>query len=103
MARVLDSGRYDLALYSLFLKWRSVYQKDYYGMSNTSEIPNDKYNKKRWGVVRVIEQYVEKNPGDAWAKRQIQLLMDLPIIERGNINLPAGNTNLLHFAALFGE
>ena len=103
MTKILNNGKYNLALYALFTKWRTVYQKDYYGMSSMAEIPNDEYNQKRWNVVRVIQKYLEKNPGDMWARAQIVLLMGIPIIERGSPDSPMSNTNLFHCVNLFGH
>ena len=67
-------------------------------MSNMSEIPNDEYDRKRWSIVEIIEQYLEKHPDDAWAKTQISLLMELPIIERGGL---MGNSEINDAADLF--
>ncbi len=102
MTKILNNGKYNLALYDLFTKWRTVYQNDYYGMSSVAEIPNDEYNQKRWILVHVIERYLKRNPGDMWAKTQIRLLMDFPIIGRGSPDAPMSNTNLFHRVNLFG-
>lgn len=99
LSNFLNSGQYSPRLYKIFEQWRTLEQFSSHGASNWSVIPNEKYIKKRWMVVRNIEKYLENNPDNSWAKWQIALLMDLPIIQRGD---PFGNTNIRHWAALFG-
>ena len=96
IVKVFQKKEYDLALYDLFEKWRSVEQRLNHGMSNTSEMPNKEYDQERWNIAQVILKHLEHYPNDQWANIQLMLLMDLPIIERGNPNSPMGNTNLLY-------
>ena len=63
ITNILDRNEYSPVLYDLFEKWRALYQEYNHGMSNMSDIPNDEYDKKRWGIVKIIEEYLEKNPG----------------------------------------
>lgn len=97
--QVFEKKEYDLALYDLFEKWRSIEQRLNYGKSNTSEIPNKVYDQKRWHIAQVIQKHLEHHPDDQWANIQLRLLMDLPIIERANPGSPMGNTNLFYRAS----
>ena len=96
MDQVFQKKEYDLALYDLFEKWRTVEQRLNHGVSNTSEIPNKEYDQERWDIAQVILKHLAHHPDDQWANTQLILLMDLPIIERGNPNSLMGNTSLFH-------
>ena len=67
-------------------------------MSNMSSIPNQEYNIKRWRVIETIHDYLDRNPKDAWANRQVKSLLAIPNITRGG---DMGNDNLLHWANLY--
>lgn len=97
---ILSKGEYSPGLYEVFYKWRTTTQAMYHGMSNLSSIPNKEYNKRRWEVIRVIKDYLARNPEDAWAKAQEDLLWDLSNIQRGG---PMGNDNLIHWGILYGN
>ena len=58
ITNILDRNEYSPVLYDLFEKWRALYQEYNHGMSNMSDIPNDEYDKKRWGIVKIIEEYL---------------------------------------------
>ena len=60
---------------------------------NMPDIPNKKYNEKRWRTVQIIKQYLKSNPDDIWAKSQVDLLLNLPNIQRGGA---FGNEGLMH-------
>ena len=97
---ILNKDKYDLSLSDLFLKWRTLYQNDYYGQSSRAEIPNDEYNQRRWGIVRVMAKYLKKYPDDRWARTQMIRLIELPNIDRGSPDLPMYNTNFLNLVNL---
>ncbi len=94
------SGNYSPKLYRIFEQWRTLKQSFYNGESNLSVIPNQEYINKRWKAAQNVEKYLENNPDDIWAKRQIVMLMRLPIIRRGG---SFGNTNLQYWTMLFGN
>ncbi|MCF7887675.1 MAG: hypothetical protein K9L76_00195 [Candidatus Omnitrophica bacterium] len=98
--KLLDKKNYYPNLYLIFLQWRTLDQYYNHGSSNWSEIPNDKYIKKRWQVANTIMNYMSKNPDDKWAKVQLIFLMDLPIIKRGG---DYGNSNMFHWGGLFTD
>ena len=88
---VVDSEIYSPVLFEGFEKWRAREQFMNYGSSNTSEIPNKEYNRKRWKLVKVIKKYLITHPGDRWATAQIDLLLAMPNIGRSG---DYGNDNL---------
>jgi len=94
----LKKKQYSPKLSEIFITWRTKYQLYYHGASNWSIIPNDEYIEMRWHVVKTIEEYLDKNPEDKWAKAQIIDLMSIPIIQRGG---RFGNTNLNFAVKLF--
>jgi hypothetical protein len=95
MEGVLDSGRYSPMLVKTFIDWRMRTQILFYGISNMSEIPNWKYNLKRWQVIRTIRKHLKANPSDSSAARQAGILLSLENIGRGG---PFGN-NVLNYLA----
>jgi hypothetical protein len=98
LAEIIESGRYSPVLYEVFYKWRTTEQQFNHGMSNMSAIPNKDYNEKRRQVIQTIKKYLADNPADAWARTQLDLLWDLPNIQRGG---PYGNDNLIHWGMLY--
>ena len=100
LAGILESGRYSPVLYEAFYKWRTIEQQFHHGMSNMSAIPNKEYNEKRRQAIEVVKKHLSENPGDAWARLQLDALWDLPNIQRGG---PFGNDNLLHWEMLYGD
>lgn len=100
LSKILHNNEYSPVLYEAFYKWRTSVQSFYHGMSNMSEIPNKKYNEKRWVAVQIIRQYLTTHPNDQWAKAQADLLLSLPNIERGGT---MGNLNLNHWGALYTD
>ena len=96
----MDQNEYSPVLYDIFFTWRSNYQGLYNGMSNSSEIPNAKYNEKRYQVYRTLKKYSREHPDDKRAKEQIALLINLPNIERGGA---FGNSALVDFGMSHSE
>jgi len=99
LSDTLDSPAYSPVLYEAFYRWRTRTQTHWHGMSNMSNIPNKKYNKKRRQAIQTIKQYLKINPDDKWAKTQISLLLTLPNIGRGGA---FGNDNLKYEYMLSG-
>jgi len=95
LAEIINSNEYSSVLLKAFERWRSLYQDKNYGPSNQSNIPNDWYNRKRWGLVKVIKEYIKQHPDDVWAKEQSNALLNSPNINRG---ATFGNYNLLYYA-----
>ena len=97
---LIEKKTYYPNLYLIFYQWRTLDQYFSHGASNWSEISNDEYISKRWLVANTIKDYISTNPDDKWAKFQLAVLMDLPIIQRGD---PYGNTNMRHWGMLFTD
>ncbi len=93
LSEILDSRIYSPVLFDAFCRWRTQKQFFWHGMSNRSDIPNYKYNLKRWKVVQTIRRYLKTNHDD-WAEAQANLLLALPNIARGSF---FGNDNLSHW------
>ena len=90
---VLESDTYSPDLAQAFLQWRRQMQTDYFGMSNHSEIPNWEFNQMRFRVVATVRRQLRTDPGDAWAWRQLEILLGLDNIARGGL---VGNSNLFY-------
>ena len=100
LVEIVESNSYSPILYEAFYKWRTIEQQYNHGMSNMSAIPNKEYNVKRWQMIQTVKKYLLKNPTDKWAQTQIDLLWDLPNIQRGG---PYGNDNLIHWGILYTD
>lgn len=98
LKEAVDSERYSPLLYDAFLRWRTAVQAVDYGMTNTSLIPNMEYNKKRWQLIGVIRKYLADHPDDNWAINQINMLINLPNVERAG---QYGNSNLSYYSMLY--
>jgi len=97
---IVDGERYSPVLFEAFLKWRTLTQAHYHGVSNYSDIPNWQYNQKRLHVLKVIQKHLSENPDDVWAQYQKDALVFFPNIKRGGM---AGNTNLTLWGLLYAE
>jgi len=86
----------------LFLQWRTLKQTFENGLSNWSGIPNDQYIKVIWGLAQSLEKYIEANPDDRWAKLQLLLLMDTPLIERWRSDYQFGSSVAIDHYNLWG-
>jgi len=84
--------KYSPNIQRIYLQWKVIKQFTSHGLSNWSEIPNDEYIAVLWDLVRPVEQYVETHPDDKWAKLQLLLLMDAPLIYRWPENYQYGNS-----------
>ena len=77
--------------------WRGLYQGCFHGMSNSSEIPNAFYEKKRKEVTAVIITHLLENPDDIVAVEQLRYLAWSPCITRGG---QYGNSALMEWDRL---
>jgi len=93
---------YSPLIQRLFLQWRTLKQTFENGLSNWSGIPNDQYIKVMWGLAQSLEKYIEANPGQHWAKLQLLLLMDTPLIERWRSDYPYGSSVAIDHYNLWG-
>ena len=98
LTAIVESDMYSPVLYEAFYKWRTMTQMLDHGMSNSSEIPNQDYNAKRWHVIQTTKKYLADHPGDVWARTQLDRLWFLPNIQRGG---SMGNDNLIHWGILY--
>ena len=98
LAKILDDGRYSPVLTEAFLRWRTAQQSYWHGVSNYSEIPNREYNLRRFALIAVIRDHLRQDPGDSWARRQLETLALAPNIGRG---YPLGNTALRELGVWF--
>lgn len=57
----LEQKKYSIYLFEAWLKWRLVTQQHIYGISKTSDIPNNEYDKMREQVGLTILDYITKN------------------------------------------
>ncbi|HNX91802.1 MAG TPA: hypothetical protein PKY78_09235 [Candidatus Omnitrophota bacterium] len=97
--KFLDRKQYSPILYKIFVQWRTFNQLFMNGASNWSHIPNEEYDEKRMQIVETIRNYAKNNRQDEWAPCQMVLLMDIPIITRGD---PYGNSVLRDWAVESG-
>ena len=91
----ISRKNYSPRIQKIYLQWRTLKQSFDNGVSNWSEIPNDKYVEALWELAQSIERYLQTHPGDAWAKYQLLLLMDTGLIERFTSNSAFGNSAII--------
>ncbi len=99
---ILDSRKYSLYLFEAWLKWRAVTQMEVGGMSNTSNIPNDEYDKVREQAANVILEQIAKHEEDEMAINQFLLLATHDMIKRYGA-YPLGNQGVLEYLELFHD
>ncbi|MFA5146809.1 MAG: hypothetical protein WC515_05530 [Candidatus Omnitrophota bacterium] len=98
----INRKQYTPQIQRIYLQWRTLEQSYNNGASNWSTMPNDHYNEVLLGVAEAIERHIDQHPDDYWAKYQLLLLMDTPIIERWGRGYQYGNTMALDYAFLNG-
>lgn len=98
----VNRKQYAFLIQRLYLQWRTLEQMQNNGASNWSNVPNDQYNQVLWGLVESIEKHIDQHPDDSWAKYQLLLLMDTPMIERFPVDYPYGNSVAVDYAFLNG-
>lgn len=84
----------------LFLQWRTATQMWFYGSSNRSHIPYDKYFRQRYKIVKILVNEMQQNPENIIARKQLWNMLTVPVIERGGL---LGNTNLIFWGQLFDD
>lgn len=98
----INRKQYAPQIQRIYLQWRTLEQSYNNGASNWSTMPNDHYNEVLWGIAEAIEKHIDQYPDDYWAKYQLLLLMDTPIIERWGRGYQYGNTMAVDYAFLSG-
>lgn len=99
---ILDQKKYSIYLFEAWLKWRLVNQQHIYGISKTSDIPNNLYDKLRREVALTILDYISKNDKDEMAINEFLLIATHPIVLRFG-DYPYGNQNTVEFHETFDE
>ena len=97
--RIMSKGTYSPLLFEAWRKWRAIKQLDY-GVSRTSEIPNDLYDKERLRLMGVILEHIRKAPTDEWAYMQFFSFNEYEIIHRFG-DYPYGNQSAMERSELF--
>lgn len=98
---ILDQYKYSIYLFESWLKWRTVTQQNN-GLSKTSDIPNDKYDKVREQVALTILDHITKNDKDEMAINEFLLMATHNIILRFGA-YPYGNQNTIEYHEIFDE
>jgi len=99
---ILDQKKYSIYLFEAWLKWRLVTQQHIYGISKTSDIPNNQYDKIREEVALTILDYITKNDKDEMAINEFLLMATHPIVMRFG-DYPYGNQNTVEYHQTFDE
>jgi len=85
---------YSTDIVKAWRNWRGLHQGCFHGMSNSSEIPNAFYEKKRKDVATVIITHLLENSDDIVAAEQLRYLAWSPCITRGG---QYGNSALMEW------
>ena len=99
---IIDQKKYSIYLFEAWLKWRLVTQQYIYGISKTSDIPNNEYDKMREQVALTILDYITKNDKDEMAINEFLLMATHPIVMRFG-DYPYGNQNTVEYHETFDE
>lgn len=98
---LLEQKKYSIYLFETWRKWRVVTQQNM-GLSKSSDIPNDEYDKVREQVALVILEYITKNESDEMAINQFTLMATHDIVRRFGA-FPYGNQNIVEYHELFDD
>jgi hypothetical protein len=98
---ILEQKKYSIYLFEAWLKWRTVTQQ-HTGLSKSSDIPNDEYNKIREQVALTILDYITKNEKDEMAINEFTLMATHDIVRRFG-DYPYGNQNTVEYHQIFDE
>lgn len=96
---ILDQNKYCIYLFESWLKWRTVTQQNN-GLSKTSEIPNDEYNKMREKVALVVLKYIVNNEKDEMAINEFLLMATHDNVMRFG-QYQYGNQNTVEYHEIF--
>ena len=99
---IINQKKYSIYLFEAWLKWRLVTQQYIYGISKTSDIPNNEYDKMREQVALTILDYITKNDKDEMAINEFLLMATHPIVMRFG-DYPYGNQNTVEYHETFDE
>jgi hypothetical protein len=98
---ILDKKKYSIYLFEAWLKWRTVTQQNN-GLSKSSDIPNDEYNKVREQTAFTILNYVTSHPNDKMAINEFLLMATHDIIRRFG-PYKFGNQNTVEYHEIFDD
>ncbi len=98
---IIDKKQYCIYLYEAWAKWRVVTQQEN-GLSKTSDIPNDKYDKMRTAVALTILKQINTQPHDDMAINQFLVVATHDIVRRFG-QYPYGNQNTVEYHEIFDE
>jgi len=98
---ILEHKDYSLYLFETWLKWRATYQHSN-GLSKSSDIPNDEYNRSREEEATIILNYITMHTDDEMAINEFLLFATHDIVRRFG-DYPYGNQSTLEFHELFDE
>ncbi len=98
----ISKKSYSPQIQRIYLQWRTLKQTFENGLSNWSGIPNNKYIKVLWELAQSVEKYIDIHPEDNWAKLQLLLLMDTPLIARWRSDYPYGSSVAIDYHRLWG-
>lgn len=99
---IIDQKKYSIYLFEAWLKWRIVTQQFIYGISKTSEIPNDKYDKVRKQAALIVLDYINTHSNDEMAINEFLLLATHDIVKRFG-EYPYGNQNTVEYHETFDD
>jgi len=98
---ILDRKEYSICLFESWLKWRTVSQQNN-GLSKSSDIPNDEYNKVREQVALTILNYVTSNPKNKMAINEFLLMATHDNVKRFGA-YAYGNQNTVEYHEIFDD
>src|SRR5207244_148212 len=78
---ILDQNKHSIYLFESWLKWRLVTQQHNYGISKTSDIPNNEYDKVRAQVALTVLDFITKNDKDEMAINEFLLMATHDIVK----------------------
>jgi hypothetical protein len=99
---ILEQKKYSIYLFEAWLKWRLVTQQFTYGLSKSSDIPNNEYDKAREQVALTILDYISTHDKDEMAINEFLLMATHDIVKRFG-DYPYGNQNTVEYHQTFDD
>lgn len=99
---ILDQKKYSIYLFEAWLKWRIVTQQFTYGLSKSSDIPNNEYDRLREQVALTILNYITTHDKDEMAINEFLLMATHDIVKRFG-DYPYGNQNTVEYHETFDD
>jgi hypothetical protein len=99
---IFDQNKYCIYLFEAWLKWRIVLQDTEYGLSKSSEIPNEMYDSAREQIALVILNQVTRNEKDEMAINEFLLMATHEIVRRYGA-YKFGNQNTVEYHETFDD